>query len=128
MLSVTDALDVVGGEFAVLPAKVLAERLELLRGVNELYVALVMFGLAVGEHPDVGGDAGVVEGVQRQGDDGFEPVVFDQPAADVALALPGVAGEGCRAMVDLGNAAARRCVVIHLRRHVGEKELYELSA
>ena len=45
-------------------------------------------GLAVGQHPDIGGDAGVVEHVQRQGDDGFEPVVLDDPAADIALALP----------------------------------------
>ena len=111
-----------GGEFAVLLAEVFAERLEPLRGVNELHLALAVLGLAVGEHPDVGGDAGVVEEVQRQGDDGFEPVVFDEPAADVALALAGVAGEEGRAVVDLGDAAAEGRVVVHLRRHVGEEE------
>ena len=62
--------------------------------------------LAVAEHPDVGGDAGVVEHVERQGDDGLEPVVLDDPAADVALALPGVACEEGTAVVDLGDAAA----------------------
>ena len=40
---------------------------EPLGGVNELDVPLAMFGLAVGEHPDVGGDAGVVEHVERAG-------------------------------------------------------------
>ena len=61
-----------------------------MRGVDQLHLALAMLGLAVGEHPDVGGDAGVVEEVQGQGDDRFEPVVLDDPAADVALSLPGV--------------------------------------
>ena len=75
-------------------------------GVDELHLALAVLGLAVGEHPDVGGDAGVVEHVQRQGDDGLQPVVLDDPAADVALALAGVAGEERRAVVDLGDAAA----------------------
>ena len=81
-----------------------------------------MFGFAVGEHPDVGGDAGIVEEVQRQGDDGFEPVVLDDPAADIALALAGIAGEEGRAVVDLGDAAAEGRVVVHLRRHVGEEK------
>jgi hypothetical protein len=39
------------------------------------------------------GNARVVEHVQRKGDDGLEPVVLDHPAADVALALAGIAGE-----------------------------------
>ena len=101
-----DALDVLGREFAVLLAEVLAQRLEPLAGVDELHLALAVRGLSVGQHPDVGGDAGVVEEVERQRDDGFEPVVLDEPAADVALALAGVAGEERRAVVDLGDAAA----------------------
>ena len=103
-----DALDVLGRELAVLLAEVLAQRLEPLGGVDELHLALAVRGLPVGQHPDVGGDAGVVEEVERQGDDGFEPVVLDEPAADVALALAGVAGEERRAVVDLGDAAAER--------------------
>jgi hypothetical protein len=91
-------------------------------GVDELDLALAVLGLAVGEHPDVGGDAGVVEHVQRQGDDGLEPVVLDDPAADVALALAGVAGEQRAAVVDLGDAAAQRRVVLHLAEHVGEEQ------
>jgi len=41
----------------------------------------------------LGGDARVVEEVEGQSDDGFEPVVFDEPAADVALALACVPGK-----------------------------------
>ena len=105
---VADALDVLVGQLAVLLAQVLAQRLEPLRGVDELHLALAVLGLAVGQHPDVGGDAGVVEHVERQGDDGLQPVVLDDPAADVALALAGVAGEERRAVVHLGDAAAER--------------------
>ena len=50
-------------------------------------------GFAVGQYPDVRGDAGVVEHVQGQGDDSLEPVVLDDPAPDVGFALAGVAGE-----------------------------------
>ena len=117
-----DALDVLGRELAVLLAEVLAQRLEPLAGVDELHLALAVLGLPVGQHPDVGGDAGVVEEVERQGDDGLEPVVLDEPAADVALALARVAGEQRPAVVDLGDAAAERRVAVHLRRHVGEEE------
>ena len=83
---------------------------------------LPVLRLAVGEHPDVGRDAGVVEHVERQGDDGLQPVVLDDPAADVALALAGVAGEERRAVVHLGDAAAERRAVLHLGEHVGQEE------
>ena len=75
-------------------------------GVYELDFASAVGGFAVGEHPDVGGDAGVVEHVQGQGDYGFKPVVFYDPATDVAFALAGVAGEEGASVVDFGYAAA----------------------
>ena len=103
---VADALDVVSAQLAVLVAEVFAQRLEPVAGVDQLDVALALGRLAVAEQPDVGGDAGVVEDVERQGDDRLQPVVFDDPAADVALALAGVAGEEGAAVVDLGDAAA----------------------
>src|SRR5689334_998223 len=65
---------------------------------------------------------GVVEHVQGQGHDRFEPVVLDDPAADVALALAGIAGEQGAAVVDLGNAAAERRVVLHLGEEVREEK------
>ena len=52
------------GQLAVLAAQVLAQRLEPLGSVYELHLAQPLLGLAVGEHPDVGGDAGVVEHIE----------------------------------------------------------------
>ena len=63
---------------------------EPLRGVDQLHLAARWSGLRLVEHPDIGGDAGVVEDVERQGDDGLQPVVLDDPAADIAFALSGV--------------------------------------
>jgi len=51
-------------------------------GVNELNLPFALPLLAVREHPDIGGNAGVVEELVRQRDDRFKPVVFDDPAAD----------------------------------------------
>ena len=82
-----------------------------MRRVDQLHLAPAMLGLTVGQHPHVGGDAGVVEQVERQGDDGLQPVVLDDPAADVALALPSVAGEQGATIVYLGDAAAERGVL-----------------
>src|ERR1700736_6144332 len=63
-----------------------------------------MRGLTVGQYPNIGRDTSIVEHVYRQRDDGFEPIVLDDPAADVALALAGIAGEQRRAVVNLGDA------------------------
>ena len=90
--------------------------------VDELDLALAPGLLAVGEHPDVGGDAGVVEELVGQRDDGFQPVVLDDPLADVALAAAGVAGEERRAVEDDADAAAAILGSAHLREHVLQKE------
>ena len=57
-----------------------------------------MIRLAIGHDPDVGRDARVLEHVQRQRDDRFQPVVLDQPTPDVAFPLTGVPGEQGRAV------------------------------
>ena len=57
--------------------------------------------LPVGEDPEVGGDAGVVEELFGQGDDGLQPVVLDDPAADFTFAGTGVAGEERRSVEDM---------------------------
>ena len=103
---VADTDDVFLRQFAVLLAEVLAQWLEPLSGVDELDFPAPTPGFPVAEDPDVGGNAGVVEHVQRQSDDGFQPIVLNDPATDVALALPGVPGEERAAVVDLGDAAA----------------------
>src|SRR3569832_2386166 len=60
-------------------------------------------GLPVSDHPDKGADARVVEHLLGQGDDGFELVTLDDPAADLALATAGAAGEQRRAVKDDGG-------------------------
>ena len=47
--------------------------------------------------------------------------LLDDPAADVALALAGVSGEEGAAVVDLGDAAAQRGVLLHFAQHIGKK-------
>ena len=80
-----------------------------------------MLRLAVAEHPDVGGDAGVVEHVEGKSDNGFQPVVLHDPTPDIALPLPCVAREKGTAVVHLGNAAARWAVVSHFAQHIGQE-------
>lgn len=69
---------------------------------------------AVREHPDIGRDTGVVEHIERQRDDRFEPVPLDGRAADVALARADITGEERRAVVELREAAAEPGVLLHL--------------
>ena len=83
-----DLGDVVVGEFLALLAEALAHLLPQLAGVDELDLAAAFGALAVGDDPEVGGDAGVVEELVGQRDDGFEPVVLDDPAADLRLPDP----------------------------------------
>ncbi|MGK0187938.1 MAG: hypothetical protein ACI9R3_003729 [Verrucomicrobiales bacterium] len=119
--SIANALDVLGGQLAVLLSHVLAQGTKPLRGVDELNLAFAVIGFSVCQHPDVGGDAGVVEHVQRQRDDGLQPVALNDPAADVAFALSGIACEQGRSVVHLGDAAAERGIVLHLAQHIGKK-------
>ena len=96
--------------------------LELLAGVDEHHAAAMAGGLVVSQQPDVGEDAGVVEKLVGQHDDGVEPVVLQNPAADFALARAAVAvGEG-RAVEDDGDAAAALLRRLHLGQHGLQEE------
>ena len=64
------------------------------------------FSLRLVTDPDVGADTGVVEHLLWQGDDGLEPVVLDDPLADVALARARAAGKEGRAAEDDGEPRA----------------------
>ncbi len=119
-----DLVDVGGSEGAVLFAEVLAQLFVELGGVDELDLALALRGLVIGQHPDVGGDAGVVEDVVRKLDDGLQVVVLDEVAADVAGTAAGIAGEEGGAVVNGGDAAAERAVreALHFAHHLHEEE------
>ena len=88
-----DRLDVVVAHLVAFRAEGFAHLAVKVDAVDELHAALAVGGLFVGEDPDVGRDAGVVEHVGRQGDDGFEQVALEEVAADLALAGTGAAGE-----------------------------------
>ena len=94
------------GDAVALVAEGLRLFLELLAGVDEHHAALMAGGLFVPQQPDVGEDAGVVEKLVGQHDDGVEPVVLQNPAADFALARAAVAIGERRAVEDDGDAAA----------------------
>ena len=65
--------------------------LELLPSVDEHHPPAMVLRLVVSQQPDVGEDAGVVEKLVGQHDDGVEPVVLQNPAPDLALARAAVA-------------------------------------
>src|SRR5207245_7700130 len=56
------------------------------------------------------------------GDDGFEPVVLDDPAANLAFAGAGLAGEERRAVEDDGQPAAALVGGLHFRQHVLQEQ------
>lgn len=85
-----------------LPAGLIA-----LAGINELDPPDMLRGLVLGDEPDVGGDAGVVETVVGKLHDGVQPVVFDQIPANLRLAGTGVPGEQGGAVLDDGHATLR---------------------
>ena len=77
---------------ALVPER-LAHLLPLVAGVHEHDLVLERGPLAVGQDPEVGGDAGVVEELVGQGDDAFEVVHLQDPLPDLRLARLGGAGE-----------------------------------
>jgi len=81
-----DLGDMRSRQLLALLAEALAHLLPQLAGVDELHQAAPFSGLAVGHHPEVDGDAGVVEELVRQRDDRVQPAVLDDPAADLRLA------------------------------------------
>ena len=84
-------------------------------------------GLRFVDEPDIGEDAGVVEKLVGQRHDAVEPVVLDDPAADVGRPRSGVAGEQRRAVEDDGDLRAGPVLVpllvgVHLGDHVLKEE------
>ena len=62
-----------------------------LRSVNQLHLALTVFGFLVGQQPNVGGNTRVIENVVRQLDNDIHQVVFNQIATDVTLSAARIA-------------------------------------
>ena len=109
-------------DLAPLVAQALAHRRPERRGVDELNLAAARRRLAVGHNPHVGGDAGVVEELLGERDERFEQIVFQNEAADLALAAPRVAREERRAVHDDRDARAAFLRVLRVREHVQQEE------
>src|SRR5690606_30420703 len=90
--------------------------------IDELHLAAARFVFAVRQDPDIGGDAGVVEELLRQRDDRLEPVVLQDPAANLTLAAAGIPGEEGRAVHDDGDAAPAFLRLVHAREHVLQEQ------
>src|SRR6188472_4230887 len=91
-------------------------------GIDELHLAASLRTLAVRDDPEVGRAAGVVEELVGKRDDGLEPVVLDDPAADLRLARARRAGEERRAVEHNRDPRASLLGRPHLREHVLEKK------
>jgi len=78
--------------------------------------------LAVGKYPYISGDTGVVEKVERKGDNRLQPVIIYKPAPDIAFALPGIACKKRRTVMNLSDTAAQWRLMIHLGCHVRKKK------
>ena len=107
------------GDENALVAEIPFHRIEEFRAVYQLDLAPTSLQFTVRQDPDVGGDTGVEEEFVGQRDDAFQPVVFDNPASDIALAATGVAGEHRRAVQDDSDATA---AALHLGKHVLEEQ------
>ncbi|MNN27444.1 hypothetical protein D3C81_1409800 [compost metagenome] len=67
-----DPFDMLWGKFTVFVAEIFAQFAIQQAGVDQLHLASALRRLVAGEQPDIGGDAGVVEQVVGQLDDGIE--------------------------------------------------------
>jgi hypothetical protein len=90
--------------------------------VDELDAAAAMLRPPVRENPQVGADAGAEEDLRGQGDDGFDQIILQQPAADFGFARAGPAVEQRRAGQHDHRAAAAFVRQFQLAGQVQQKE------
>ncbi len=103
-------------------AQALAHFMIKLAGIDKLNLALAVSFLLIGDDPDIGADAGIVKKLIRHGDDRFQPVVFDDPSADIGFTTSGITGkERGTIEYDADSATAfLRCA--HFGDHVLQKQ------
>src|SRR5690606_13132034 len=117
-----DLADVIWRKLVALIAERLPHLSEESDTVHELDPASTLRALPVRDDPHVRVDAGVVEELVGQSDNRLEPVIFDDPATDLALAASGIAGEQRRSIEDDRDTAPAFLRGAHLRDHVLEEE------
>ena len=117
-----DFLNVFGTQFLALAAETFPHLLPEAAGVNQLHLALARFRFPVADNPDISADAGVVKHIGRQADDGLDQVVFQNVAADFALAAARAAGEQRRAIEHDAEPAAAVLGRTHLGNQMQQKQ------
>ena len=115
------------GDFVALVVEALLHLPEEAACVDELHLAATLRRFAVRHEPDVGEDAGVVEELIGQRHDGVQPVVFDDPAANVGPSRSRFARKEWGAVEDDGDFGAGLVLVpllvgMHLGNHMLQKE------
>src|SRR5262249_1170556 len=102
-VELSDLVNMRVGEFVALVAKALFHLLEMPRTLDQLPLAAPVLRFAVSDQPQISVNARIVEKLIRQRDDGVEPIVLDDPTADIAFAGAGITGEQRRPVKDNGN-------------------------
>ena len=90
-------------------------------GIDQLHFAASLGVFPVGEEPDIGLNAGIIEKVGGECDDRFNPVVFHHPAADFALTRCSSTCEERRSVHDDANPRAL-LIIAHLRNHMLQEQ------
>ena len=80
-------------------------------GINQLHIALAFRALVLGQNPDIGGNTRVVKQVGGQCDNGFQQILFQNPAANLAFARCRTARKQRAAILDNSRTAN---LVVHL--------------
>src|SRR6266487_5316657 len=114
-------------DFAAFVAQALAHLHPEICGIDELHFTSSLLLFAVGEYPDIGGDACVVEKLLGQGYDDLKPIVLQYPAANLAFTTAGIAREERRAVHHDGYTASAFVGVLHASKHVLEKEQLSIT-
>ena len=86
-------------------------------GVDQLYTPAALHRLALGQHPDIGGNAGVVKQVGGQLYNGFHKVLMDKIAANLGRTAARITGKQRGAVLDNCHSAGAGFQLFHAVEH-----------
>ena len=120
-VQLNDFAAVLRQQFVFLVACRLAQLVEDAGGINQLHIALAFRALVLGQNPDIGGNAGVVKQVRGQRNNGFQQILFQNPAANLAFAGCCTARKQRTAVFD--NRSATHLVIHLINSRLHENQL-----
>src|SRR5690606_29397656 len=108
------------GKLTILVTQVFPEFAVKLSGIDKLYLAFAILGFVVAQNPDIGGNPSIVKEVVGQLYNGFEPIIFDDIAADIAFAPSCIPGKETGSVVYGSNTGTHGTLVerFHLVHHL----------